>query len=93
MAIRITEKTHPIAVASLPPGFAMIPKKEVLGTFLIINEISGRRPRIGGRSIDGRGVADMIAIGNSHMDEKDFFAAYKFLGNELPNQFTEVEEA
>lgn len=39
MAVEINENTHPIAVACLPAGFAMLKKGEVFGTYLIINHL------------------------------------------------------
>ena len=39
MAVEITENTYPIAVACLPPKFALIRKKLVLGSYLVINDL------------------------------------------------------
>jgi hypothetical protein len=39
LAVEITEDTYPIAVACLPPGFALIKKKIVLGSYLVVNDL------------------------------------------------------
>lgn len=40
MAMKITEENHPIAVATLPPDFSRIKKKLVIGSYLVINDVS-----------------------------------------------------
>jgi hypothetical protein len=39
LATKITPENYPIAVACLPPGFALIKKELVMGAYLVINDL------------------------------------------------------
>lgn len=83
MAVKITEETYPIAVACLAAGFATIPKKKIMGNYLVINKMEARR-------FKGEGERPWLVMSNSHMSEKLFHTTYQFVGVEEPNVFTEV---
>ena len=81
MAVKITEKTYPFAVACLHPGFAVEPKEETYGSYLVINEL--RAKKVKGKEI--------LALVNVQLHEETFFAMYKFVTGELKTQFAEVK--
>lgn len=39
LAMPITPDTYPIAVACLPPSFVLLKKKDVMGSYLVINDL------------------------------------------------------
>lgn len=82
MAIKITEATHPIAIACLPPVFATLPKSEVFGSYLVINEIFVQA---------GKGETMLLSIGNVWMSEDDFREKYYFAAVEADDRFALVE--
>jgi hypothetical protein len=85
MAVKITEETYPIAVACLAAGFATIPKKKVMGNYLVINKMEAR-------TFKSQGERPWLVMSNSHMSEKLFRANYRFVIVGEPHKgFTEVE--
>jgi len=84
MAVRITKKTYPIAVACLAAGFAMIPRQRVLGAYLVINKPEAQ-------NFGDEGERPYLVLGNSWTSKRVFFDNYKFIGKELKNEFVPVE--
>ena len=94
MAIHITHKTYPIAIACLPAGFAEHPMNRVLGCVLLINSpekllVPVERPWVGKvRLINDRCdeakellPVDRLVVGlvNSWMDKKEFEDNYRVI--------------
>lgn len=52
MAMAITNKSYPVACALLDPAFAERPKKDVIGSFVVINKVSRGRNRSSRSSLD-----------------------------------------
>lgn len=71
MALEITEKTYPIAVACLPDMFLTIPVNQVYGCFLVINEIGVLKTEETGMPIKH------IAISNTWYDKETFLMRYQ----------------
>lgn len=82
MALKITEKSYPVAVACLPAGFMNIAPKETFGNYLVINEVAVES------SEDG--VDKILRVGNGHYEAELFKETFEFVENELKTNFTEV---
>lgn len=69
VAFEITEETYSFAVAVLPPIFATIPIDNVIGHWVILNELAVTYTR------DARGRQHLY-LENSWMDAEDFGSTY-----------------
>ncbi len=86
MAIKITEDNYPVVAACLPAGFAIIPLKEVLDCYLVINELEAKR-------FSKEGERPYLVIGNRWMTEKKFNRTYEFVEENKHNtEFAEVSK-
>ncbi len=84
MAVKITEDNYPIAVACLAAGFATYPVKEVVGCYLVINEL-------GVDTFKHEGDRPFLVVGNSWMTEKLFNETYQFVEDmNDPKEFGEI---
>lgn len=72
MAVRITKKNYPTAVACLAAGFATIPPEKTFGHYLVINEPCTE-------NFDGEGKRPYLVVGNSWMSEKHFNMTRRFV--------------
>lgn len=83
LAIEINEETYSIAVACLPPSFALIPFAQVERDYLVINEL---------RINYGADGEELLTLGNHWMDRELFHKTY-FGGTfaQLAAGFTKVE--
>ena len=84
MAMKITKENHPIAIALLPPHFAAFSLKEVVGAYVVINELGVTSSFIKPDS--------KLSVGNSWMPAKEFYKQYFFIYPKKKNQFVEVED-
>ena len=85
MAMRITEDTYPIAVACLPAVVATMPVKNVVGKYLVINDLSTRHTKDGAARFS-------LEVGNSWMPKRVFKDNFAFVKKELPGRFAEVKK-
>lgn len=81
MALKITEKSHPVAVACLGPWFLDRTVKSVTDSYLVINEIG---------SFGTDGDAKTMTISNRLYTREEFAQIYEFVDPELKTNFTEV---
>ncbi len=72
MAVRITKKNYPIAVACLAAGFAMYPMKKTLGHYLIINELEAE-------NFNKEGKRPYLVVSNRWMTEEHFNNTRQFV--------------
>ena len=82
MAIKITAKNYPVAVACLPGAFATFSRDIVIGNYLVINKLSAMPTK-------DRGT--IAYLGNTWLAEEIFRRQYKFINKETSN-FGEVEK-
>lgn len=83
MAVQITDATYPVAVACLAGGFAMRPKYDVLGAYLIINELHAE-------CFKSTGKSPILVLKNSWMDQKLFQEKYRWVLGQQTDEFAEV---
>lgn len=82
MAILITPKTYPIAVACLAGGFATLPPESVFNHVLIINNVCAKK-------IKGRGLVPFLT--NSWTSIDDFNWEYVTKGSLTDTKFVKAE--
>lgn len=82
MAIAITDKTYPIAVACLPGEFVTVPRSAAYGCFLVINEIQPRDIPLERSPI--------TVLENSWLTREDFEDRYVWTAVPRMNTFTIV---
>ena len=82
MAILITPKTYPIAVACLAGGFATLPPESVFNHVLIINNVRAKK-------IKGRGLVPFLT--NSWTSIDDFVDRYAVDGSLTDAAFKEAD--
>lgn len=80
MAVKVTEKNLPVAIACLGADFARIPEKSALDYYLVINEVG----------IVDDAPALKITLTNTYYTREEFFETYEFVEKELKTNFTEV---
>jgi hypothetical protein len=81
MAVKITEKTYPIAFACLWSGTKGTPLKNCLGSYLIIN-------RLETEAFNKKEIFPEYS--NCWTSKTDFKRLYTFMYEELEDQFVEV---
>ena len=82
MAILITPKTYPIAVACLAGGFAALPPESVFNHVLVINDVCAEK-------IEGRGLVPDLT--NCWMSIDDFVDWYIADGSLTDIKFKEAD--
>lgn len=82
MAVKITEKTYPVAVACLAVDFLTAPPKETYGDYLVINRV------VPGTL--GSEHKKTFYMQNKNYSEEAFRASYEFVDGELKTNFAEV---
>lgn len=92
MAVQITEKTWPVAVACLGGSFASRPFPEVEGSFLVINtpDRQDRFRRV--RQFGGPSAREGILLDNAWESEEDFLEMYQYDGRKNLETFFEVKK-
>lgn len=68
VAFEITEETYSFAIAMLPPVFATIPIDNVLGHWVLMNELSVQYTH--------GGTGQHLVLQNSWMNAEDFGSTY-----------------
>lgn len=81
MAVKITEKTYPVATACLGAWFMMRPMRSVLGSYLVINEVV---------ALDSDDLHKSLAMKNMLYDVESFSDRFEFVDGELKTNFAEV---
>lgn len=82
MAVKITEKTYPIAVACLAAEFLTASPKETYGHYLVINRVVPETSETG--------PMKAFYMQNKTYSEEAFRASYEFVDGELKTNFAEV---
>ncbi len=81
MAVKITEKTYPIAAACLWPGKKTVPLEDVLGYYLVINELE----------TSAFAKKEIFPEYSNHwISKRDFKKLYTLVEDEQEDQFVEV---
>ena len=83
MAVQISENNYDIAAACLPGGFALYPLKNVLGCYLVINELDIQH-------FKKEGNRPYLTVSNSWETAERFHEKYSFMAKETPDKFVEV---
>ena len=68
LAFVVTDKTYSLALATMPPGFALLPLNTVYGCFIVLNDVC--TPKIKGR---GR----VVAYNNARYKVEDFYNTFE----------------
>lgn len=80
MALKITEKSYPVAVACLSGSFAIDSPKHAMGRYLVINEVNTISTEF----------EKAFALSNRLYTKEEFAEIYEFVDPELKTNFTEV---
>ena len=71
-AFIVNEATYPLAVATMPPGFALIPVSKVYGEFVVLNGLF---------AMDTEHHGQVLAFGNARYQADDFWTLFAVDGD------------
>lgn len=86
VAIIITRENYPVAMATLPPAFALFGMNEVLNKVLVLNEprvikaIKVQRRAYQTRETPDGAPQEILAVENRWMTKKKFYELYRVIG-------------
>ena len=72
LAFIVTDKSYSLALATMPPGFALLPIDKVFGDVIVLNDVFTPKAKHYGR---------VVAYCNARYSQEDFFSKYAFEGN------------
>jgi len=81
-AVQIQENNYSLAVACLNAGIVNVAKKDLIGSYLVLNDYS---------EIQGADGKSYVGLTNFWCSAEDFNQHYRFILGEIQNQLCDVE--
>ena len=72
LAFLVTDKNYSLALATMSPGFALLPYREVLGEIIVLNDLFTPKAKHFGR---------VAAYRNARYSQEDFYSTYACEGD------------
>ena len=72
LAFLVTDQTYSLALATMPPGFALLPTNKVFGDIIVLNDVFTPKAKHFGR---------VAAYCNARYSQEDFYSKYACEGD------------
>ena len=72
LAFLVTDQTYSLALATMPPGFALLPTNKVFGDIIVLNAVFTPKAKHFGR---------VAAYSNIRYSQEDFYSTYACEGD------------
>ena len=72
LAFLVTDKNYSLALATMPPGFALLPIDKVFGDVIVLNDVFTPKAKHYGR---------VVAYTNARYSQEDFYSTYTTVGD------------
>ena len=72
LAFLVTDKNYSLALAIMPPGFALLPTNKVFGDIIVLNDVFTPKTKHFGR---------VAAYCNARYSQEDFYSTYACEGD------------